>query len=557
MCRICVLNDDEHKKIDNIFAIKDIFANNKDFNNKIKNENQKLLNKKQVLENRINFNEFLLKEYDNYFYLFEDPSLNYKNQNDIKNNINNSMYIIDSNIFKNINNNSIPNNINNSISRSSSISNINNEEINNTNIIYMEGYLKNDKNSSNIKDGQTFQNETNGTVILCDDLNNLKLLLKYLSKNNSKSKFFLIVNGGSSKETIDFIKNNNYNTLFINAFIYTTNRNKYLDILNNNSDLVKDIYTHSKYIVEYINQNSKNLNINNEKYYINPIININSYKNNNKYKYFNLHQELSKYYGNEFENVFNDNFQLICNFIRNGDFQKNIKDNLIKSFNIFSELPKQNYEKIITCYLNDTNFSRILNLILDKKDLSLYKNIGYFAGNLMHSIVQYGKKWKKGINKQKIFYLGMRLNIIQLMEFLKNKYSKITFPYFLSLTSNKNFAEDISSRNVPFINRKNKDLYSVIMTINYNYQEGYEPSIFELKDLSNFPDEEEHILLPFTFMKLNNVKIDSNNYNADFELTIIGKKEILEYKIKENMIIEYDKLNKIMVPKYIIDNNNN
>jgi len=166
------------------------------------------------------------------------------------------------------------------------------------------------------------------------------------------------------------------------------------------------------------------------------------------------------------------------------------------------------------------------NELLMKKDLSVYKKIGYFAGNLMHCLVEYGKKMKKGVNSKNTFYKGLNLNIIDLLEFLKNRNFMITFPYFLSTTDKINLAEIFSKRNVPEKARKEKEFYSVIMKISYLYENGYEPSIFDLKGLSQYPDEEDYYLLPFTFLNLNKFTIDSNKYTADIEFLVIGKKEI-------------------------------
>ena len=180
------------------------------------------------------------------------------------------------------------------------------------------------------------------------------------------------------------------------------------------------------------------------------------------------------------------------------------------------------------------------------KNSQIYKNIGYFVGNLMYSIVQYGKKEQKGVNGGEVFYKGLQLNIVEVLEYLKNRNLLITFPYFFSMTKNKNIAELMSKRKM---NKKNKNLFSVIMTFEYQHNDGYEPSAFDLSDLSLYPDEEESILLPFTFLYLKSININSNNYTVDIDLEIIGKTEELEKKIKKGSIIEYDKVNHAMFTK--------
>ena len=85
------------------------------------------------------------------------------------------------------------------------------------------------------------------------------------------------------------------------------------------------------------------------------------------------------------------------------------------------------------------------------------------------------------------------------------------------------------------------------MTFEYQHNDGYEPSAFDLSDLSLYPDEEESILLPFTFLYLKNFNINSDKYTVDIDLELIPKKEILEEKIRKGKKIIYDKKTKLMI----------
>ena len=493
MCEVCINSDKEHfqnNKIEEIYKLKDFVKIQSDIN-KIKIENDSLLKRKKILQNKINFNEFLLSE------------------------------------FK-INNNLCLNNINKPI-----------------NIIYHDSNFKQNGSYKNIKikDCKKFESGTQGNVIMTDDISNLNLLLKYITKTNSKSKFILIVNGSAAKEVIYLLRDrdNDYESLFISLCIYTTHPDYFDDLKKNNSDLIKGIFTSAKQIIEFINNCSKNFRMDNEKYYVNPIISIDEVTKKISDEYFNLFKEISESYGDESENTFTRNMLTVKNFVENGKFPDEIKNDLIQCFKTFSVLPQKDYEKIIKCYLNNINFSKILNLLLENKEISIYKRINYFVGNLMYSIVQYGKKMKKGVvQNNSTFYRGLELNIIEFLEFLKNNNKIITFPSFLFVTKKKEYAELSSNRKSHLEKQNSNDLYSVIMTFNYSHQENYEPSIYELKDLSQFPDEEEHVILPFTYMNVNKIITDSSKLICDIELEIIGKKEIFESKIKDQTIIKYD-----------------
>ena len=167
------------------------------------------------------------------------------------------------------------------------------------------------------------------------------------------------------------------------------------------------------------------------------------------------------------------------------------------------------YENIIRNYLNDLYFTKVINSLLNKKEISIFKEIGYYAGNLMYNLVNSGKNENKGVKEKKTFYYGMELNIIEMMEFLKNKKNKIVFPYFFSMTTNENWENKSFKKVRTKEERQEKGLYSVKMRINYSPSGKYEPCIFEVKDLSPFPNEEEYILLSFTYIDLFSIDINS------------------------------------------------
>ena len=542
LCQNCILEDFEHIKKHNVKEIKVLKENNNNNHNIInikkqqdnnKRERELLLEKLKKVNTRISFNEFLLKEQNNYFHLFDDNNnINNNNINNIPPPIQNDHQLMNKNI---VNINAIDNYVDN---------NLNNNELNSINILYHDENIKYE-GMDIINDCLKIQNDTKGSLILCNDLINLDLILKNFVNKKIKSKFVLIANGSSSENVIKFIKKNNYKSLFIGACIYTANLNKYSKIKENNKDFIDIICIDPDSLIIFIKNCFEKIKVENERFYINLLINFYTYKT----EYNALHRELSNFYGDESEKTFSLNYSIIQDFINKGEYSNEIKKSFLDCCKNFSELSKKNYVNIIMHYLKDDNFSKTLNLLLMKKDLSVNIKIGYFAGNLMHCLVEYGRKMKKGVNSKTTFYKGLNLNIIDLLEFLKNRNLNITFPYFLSITTKKDLAKISSKIDKSNKEKKEKDLYSVFMKIDYLYDKGYEPCIFELNDIVPYPDEEEYILLPFTFLRINKIKIDSNQFTADIELTVIGKKEILEYKIKQSHKMEYDSKNKIMIAK--------
>ena len=428
------------------------------------------------------------------------------------------------------------------------------------NVIYLDENLK-FEGIEIIHDSQKIQRETKCTLILVDELLTLNILLDFLSNNKTKSKFVFLVNGSSSEQAINLINSFNYKSLFINACIYTKIKKNYLNIMERNSNFVGKICTDCRGVINFLKDTSNKIKEKKEKYIINNIINFNSYKE----EYFILHKLLSHYYGDLSEGTFKAFFKDIQDFMeketysesvssvflgksfyRTLDSSTSLQNELINSFKEFSCLIEKQFEKIISIYIKNGSFSKYLNSLLITKNIQTYGNIGYFVGNLMYSIVQYGKKERKGVIDAETFYKGLQLNIIEVLEYLKNRNLLIAFPYFFSMTTKKNIAELMSKRNNI---KRNKNIFSVIMKIQYLHDEGYEPCAFDLSDLSEYPDEEEYILLPFTFLYINNISINSEKFNVDIDLEIIGKSKELEPEIKENRVIEYDEKQHIMFAK--------
>ena len=80
------------------------------------------------------------------------------------------------------------------------------------------------------------------------------------------------------------------------------------------------------------------------------------------------------------------------------------------------------------------------------------------------------------------------------------------------------------------------------MVINYKFSNNFIYSAIDISQCSDYPNEEERLFPPFTFFKLNKLNIDYNNYTSSIELDSIGRKEILEKRIRNGNILKYNKL---------------
>ena len=154
-------------------------------------------------------------------------------------------------------------------------------------------------------------------------------------------------------------------------------------------------------------------------------------------------------------------------------------------------------------------------------------------------------------------FRGLKFSYINLSFYERNINQLIIFPSFTSTSKRKEIAEIFSGRRykedysqyyLSEEDRKKKELFSILLIINYNIEEGWEPSTFGISSLSKNSNEEEFLFQPFSFFKIEKVEINFEHFEADIYLKNIGKKEIFENEIKENnnFIITYDEKNNIM-----------
>ena len=186
------------------------------------------------------------------------------------------------------------------------------------NIIYHDEKLnKSERYKGIVSDSYYFEDNINGSFILTNDSTNLQLVLDIIQKYKSKSKFFLIINGGSSRNIITDKFKQNYNTIFLGAIIYTIEKKNYEIFQKNNSDLIKGVEESKKDIIKSINNIVEKGNITNDKFFINKLMSEKLFKEGLS----KLKEELINFYGDESENSFNNNFKKIKEFIKKENFQ--------------------------------------------------------------------------------------------------------------------------------------------------------------------------------------------------------------------------------------------
>ena len=422
--------------------------------------------------------------------------------------------------------------------------NINNENI--SNIIYYDENNEKEREIPDIyTDSKLFERIiSNGCFILVTNEKKFNLVLHEIQNSNNKKivNFDLIVSGSKCKKLMKLIKDKKMD-IFKSGCIYTTNTEKYKD-LENKYDIIENVFTEQDEIISFINEHKSNTNI----FKTFKLINFDNYMD----KYYNFHKLISEQYKEEFLND-TDKYEFSVALLKDINSSRNLDISSLQ--NILRSLNNDNRRiNIVSEYTDDTIYP-FLNTWLNELDFLAYRKISFFIALLMYGLNDI-KDEKKGLKRNDKLYRGLKMSYINLSFYERNINNIITLPSFISCSIDENIAKCFCGRIEDEINypnhfyplqkRKIEKKFSVLIIIDYKYKEGWEPSAFNICDLSVNKFEKEFILQPFTFYKIQNVEIVFDKYEANIYLENIGKKSILEKDIQNNKIIRYNEKENIM-----------
>ena len=138
-------------------------------------------------------------------------------------------------------------------------------------------------------------------------------------------------------------------------------------------------------------------------------------------------------------------------------------------------------------------------------------------------------------------YGGMRIPYSDILAYVRAKGKIIVLSSFISASSRYQFANEKS------LSEKNKKFIAFFIIKN-NFKENWISNGINIANES-YKKEKEILYQPFSFYYVRDVLIDLNNYKADIYLETIGKKEILEEKIRFGKEIKYNEQENIMEVK--------
>ena len=253
---------------------------------------------------------------------------------------------------------------------------------------------------------------------------------------------------------------------------------------------------------------------------------------------FGFHNIISNHYKNQNEENFDNNIEKLMNFLNKENIVIHCADNKKIDFNknlFLSQLMElKNNDKII-----DQSLLENINDLLYNENKQILENISYFIAKVMMILNSYPFLDEKSCILQ--FEEFMNINYLKK---LKNSENQIIFiNRFIKVEKKKNnffsgFLDGVDS--FKKIIRKLFDYeYKIKILIDYKYNENNIPICFK-----NVEDD-KYIFPPFSFFKLMNIEINSNNNSGTIFLKSIGRKEILENNdnLKNGLIYNIDENN--------------
>ena len=420
---------------------------------------------------------------------------------------------------------------------------INYNEKKSNNIIY---YDSNINFSSNInKNIDDFEEITPGAFILCTNMDSFNLIradILKLTKENKRITFNLITTGSQFDDVMRFLDEElTFKICISHLLVYCPDIQKW-NQLKNKYDLVYDVVSSKEGVINFIkNFSSKEI----KPYPIVKLITLKDYLKKFKVKHF----KLSLFYGNLNIQTFNDHIEKM------------------------KSLMKQEYKEEILKISQNEELESILNFDLEKDleslrkgdtDYTFYEDldnlwmkipksleVAYFVARFMYYLNSYAKQEGKYLKSDKtVLYRGWRLSYPDILLYERAKGKIIILSSFTSTSPKINLAESFSRRKDSQSMYNSYKMFSVIFLIKNNFKKDWISNCIIVSDpYPNYKHKEDILFQPFSFFYVRDVKIDLKNYKADIYLETIGKKEILEEKIKFGKEINYNEHENIMEVK--------
>jgi predicted DNA-binding antitoxin AbrB/MazE fold protein len=213
--------------------------------------------------------------------------------------------------------------------------------------------------------------------------------------------------------------------------------------------------------------------------------------------------------------------------------QNKIKiESLLETLQKFKGL-NDNETDLITLYTEEYNsFYQDFNFWLNTLDPLAIQKTSWFIATVMYSLNNYGEK--KGVKNSEKLYRGIKMNLTDLLNYERAENEIICYPSFTSTTPDIDVANFFKSDGIL------PNQYATLIKINYKQEDGFIPTAIDVSEISKIKNEKERLFPPYSFFRIKKVKIEHSNQTGNIELDSIGRKEILEKKLKDGYQISYN-----------------
>ena len=422
---------------------------------------------------------------------------------------------------------------------------VNEQEIYN-NIIYFNNKTEKDKNLNYIYVDK-LEKMTPGAFIFCSNIDSLKIIkdeiLRY--KKYQKNVVFNIISNGRSYESIIkpiLEENKDFKECINKLCIFSKNIQKYIKYKEENKEFIYDVTDDINVVIKFIMQlSSKDI----KPFPLTKLVTLHNYLD----KYKERHKKVSEFYGYSTEDNYQKNNEELNKSINIEEKAKSLK---LKKFKILKKFMALdfieflgNVNKLIYNQYTENTFNGNFNRRLMKIKSEYYEIVAFIISRLLYSLNAHAVHLNLYCKENnKIFHYKTKLYYSCLLPYERAVGKIIMLSKFI-LTSEKEEIIKSYSKEEQALN--NEEEFVVIFHITNKFLDTtWIPNCIEVNKYYSEEEEDKFLFLPFSFYKVKKVDIDLKNYKAEIFLEAIGKKEILEQKIKLGKEIKYNEKDNIM-----------
>jgi len=256
-------------------------------------------------------------------------------------------------------------------------------------------------------------------------------------------------------------------------------------------------------------------------------------KTNNKQKYLEFAKKKGDYYFKIAEELLSNDEDEVIKY-----FQENTDENL-ELIKLFVKC-HHNINNYVSNYTIESFYYKYLNKALREGDFDNFRRLSSHISKFIYHLLEFRKQNYQTNNQ--ILYRNMYLSLEELNVYENSINKVICYPSFTSTSLYDNFMP----KNMP-----NKQLVKLI--INQNNSQ----SVVSISKISENPNEKEYLFLPFSFFKIQNVKLGNGKIPHIINLLALNSEKPIEEMILDFILNETDNLDPEGLDMLYLTNNEN